>query len=46
MKLLKEMCSLPTAPFVEGAVIEYVERFAPITSETEAHPRFVEQPAA
>jgi endoglucanase len=28
MKLLTEMCSLPTAPFVEGAVIQYVERFA------------------
>jgi len=27
-KLLNEICSLPTAPFAEGRVVEYVERFA------------------
>ncbi|HEV8605418.1 MAG TPA: M20/M25/M40 family metallo-hydrolase [Tepidisphaeraceae bacterium] len=26
-KILEEICSLPTAPFLEGAVVEYVERF-------------------
>ncbi len=28
LKLLHEFCSLPTAPFAEGHVIAYVERFA------------------
>ncbi|HEV2296140.1 MAG TPA: M20/M25/M40 family metallo-hydrolase [Tepidisphaeraceae bacterium] len=28
MKLLHEICSLPTAPFAEDRVVEYVERFA------------------
>jgi endoglucanase len=28
LKLLHEICSLPTAPFAEGRVVEYVERFA------------------
>jgi putative aminopeptidase FrvX len=28
MKLLTELCSVPTAPFVEGRVVEYVERWA------------------
>jgi putative aminopeptidase FrvX len=28
LQLLHELCSLPTAPFVEGRVVEYVERFA------------------
>jgi endoglucanase len=28
MNLLKEICSLPTAPFVEDAVIAYAKRFA------------------
>ena len=27
MKLLHEVCSLPTAPFAEGRVVEYVNRF-------------------
>ena len=27
MKILSELCSIPTAPFAEGRVIEYVERF-------------------
>ena len=27
MRILKEMCSLPTAPFAEERVIEYVEQF-------------------
>ncbi len=28
LQLLHELCSLPTAPFVEGRVVEYAERFA------------------
>ena len=28
LKLLHEFCSLPTAPFAEGRVVEYVQRFA------------------
>jgi len=28
MKLLHEICSLPTAPFAEGAVVRYAENFA------------------
>ena len=28
LKLLHEICSLPTAPFAEGRVVEYVEQFA------------------
>ena len=28
LKLLHEICSLPTAPFAEGRVVEYVKRFA------------------
>lgn len=27
MGILQELCSIPTAPFVEGRVVEYVERF-------------------
>src|SRR5688572_30624416 len=27
MKLLKELCSIPTAPFVEAQVVRYVEKF-------------------
>jgi putative aminopeptidase FrvX len=27
MKILQELCSIPTAPFVEYRVVEYVERF-------------------
>ena len=27
MKILTELCSVPTAPFAEGRVVEYVERF-------------------
>lgn len=27
MRILHDLCSLPTAPFVEGRVVEYVERF-------------------
>jgi endoglucanase len=28
MKILTELCSVPTAPFVEGHVVQYVERWA------------------
>jgi endoglucanase len=28
MRILKELCAVPTAPFAEGRVMEYVERFA------------------
>ena len=28
MKVLAELCSIPTAPFVESRVVQYVERFA------------------
>ena len=28
MRLLHELCSVPTAPFAEGHVVRYVERFA------------------
>src|SRR5687768_10599102 len=27
MRILKELCSVPTAPFVEGRIVEYVESF-------------------
>src|SRR5688572_28839962 len=27
MKILRQLCSVPTAPFAEGHVVRYVERF-------------------
>ena len=27
MRILKELCSVPTAPFAEQQVVSYVERF-------------------
>ncbi len=51
MQILKELCSLPTAPFVETAVVRYVERFVELRpklrlSRDRAGNLLIELPAA